>query len=104
MAFTGKEKHKITLATASKLTRNHRASAGNNAIKGQFFGKETLLRILDQEGCVGIRCYFGKTDDGKPSLVLVGVDKDQNDIIKGELADMGTFCPPFCSVTNKLNS
>ena len=104
MAFTGKEKHTITLATASKLTRNHRENVEDGAIKGQFFGKETLQRILKQKGCVGIRCYFGKTDDGKPSLVLVGVDKEQNDLIKGELADLGGYCPPLCSVANKLNS
>lgn len=44
------------------------------------FGKETLLHLLSQKGCEGIRFYFCKTPTGKSSLVGVGIDADDNDI------------------------
>ncbi len=104
MAFTGREDHSITLEDAAKLTRNYRESAGAEAIKAGFFGKDTLQRIIDQDGCAGIRIYYGKEDDDTPQLVLVGADADENDIIRGVIAQRQIPCPPFCGKDNELNS
>jgi hypothetical protein len=102
--FTGKEDHAITLEEASKLTSNFRNQAGPDQIHGGFFGREAVLSILEQEGSVGIRYYYGLDDDGTPRIVLVGVDEDGNDMTKGLLAERAFACPPLCSEANELNS
>lgn len=104
MSFTGKEDHSITLNEAGKLTRNYREKAGEKAIKAEFIGKETLQNILNQESCVGIRIYYGEANNGKPEMVLVGVDIEENDLIEGILAEKTLPCPPYCGESNPLNS
>jgi hypothetical protein len=104
MAFTGKEEHSITLGEASKLTANYRRRAGKGAVTGGYFSREAIERILKQEGCVGLRYYFAETDDGRPTLILVGVDAQGEDLIGGFLVDLALPCPPHCSSRNPLNS
>ncbi len=102
--FTGNEDHDITLMDASALTRNYRYRAGKNAIKGGFFGEAALHQLLDQEGVVGIRYYYAQENDGRPVLVLVGVDVNGNDLVDGFLLERSVPCPPFCGFFNSLNS
>ena len=45
-----------------------------------FFGKETLMLLLSQTDCEGIRFYFCRNHEKKQSLVLVGVDGAKNDL------------------------
>jgi len=105
MAFTGKEKHAISLTDAGKITGNFRKKAtSGGAVVGHFFGAETVKKILAQEGCVGIRIYYAAKDDGSPTLVMVGADADENDLVNGEIAEWPLPCPPFCGVSNSLNS
>ena len=104
MAFTGNEKHSISLEDASKLTENYRKTAGTGAVLGGYFSKTVLNKMLTQEGCIGIRYYYGRTDGDKPTLVLVGVDSDGNDITGGDLAEYSVDCPPYCPKENELNS
>ena len=104
MAFTGSENHAISLEEARKLTANYRAKAGKDAVLAGFFGKDTIQQILDQEGCVGIRYYYALTDDGKPALVLVGVDANENDLIDGVIAEVSLPCPPYCGQEATLRS
>ncbi len=105
MAFTGKEKHTISLADAGKLTGNFRKkTTSGGAVLGHFFGAETIKKILAQEGCVGIRIYHAVQDDGVPTLVMVGVDANENDLVSGEIAEWPLPCPPFCGASNSLNS
>lgn len=102
--LTGKEDHSISLADASRLTSNFQKGAEADAIIGGYFGKEALVNILQQEGCVGLRYYYGMDQDGIPRMVLVGVNEDGNDMIEGQLAERATLCPPLCSEKNELNS
>jgi hypothetical protein len=51
-----------------------------------------------------IRFYYGVNDKGEPSLVLVGVGKDDNDMVDGALMDIIIHCPPFCGDGNSLNT
>ncbi len=104
MSFTGNEDHSITLEEASELTQNYRDNAESGAKKGGYFSKESLLDILNQDECVGIRYYFGEEDDGTPVLVLVGVDEEENDLTNGALREKSTPCPPRCGQANDLNS
>ncbi len=102
--FTGNEDHDISMADASRLTRNFRERAGRTAIKGGFFGQAALQQLLDQDGVVGIRYYYAQENDGRPVLVLVGVDASGNDLIEGFLLERSVPCPPFCGFFNELNS
>jgi len=58
MSFNGSEGGTITLATGKKLTEAFK-SAFPTQVKGRFFGKDKLNQILNQQGCNGIRMYFG---------------------------------------------
>ena len=102
MAFDGTEGGQIPLNDASLMTSNYRHN-NPTSIKGRFFGKDILNRILEQEGCVGIRVYFGQDEDGNNQLVLVGADSDENDMLD-LVADMSFPCPNACSTPNPLNS
>ncbi|MBS4027341.1 MAG: hypothetical protein KGZ58_01790 [Ignavibacteriales bacterium] len=103
MAFNGNEGSFITLSEAGQLTSNHR-QAIPAAIKGEFFGKEKLQQILDEDKCIGIRCYYGEGGNGDWKLVLVGADEDENDLTDGYILETGYPCPPNCGNDNELNS
>jgi hypothetical protein len=96
--------HAITLAEASQLTRNFRANAGPEAITGGFFRRESFLKILAQDGCVGIRLYYGLKDEKTTEIVMVGVDDNGRDLVNGHIAERIYLCPPFCDESNPLNS
>jgi len=104
MSFTGNEEHSISLSEASSLTRNFRNAVGDSAPKGGFFSKAALQTILNQEGCVGIRFYYGQEEDGTPTLILVGADEEENDLIEGKIDQRPIPCPPRCGEANDLNS
>jgi hypothetical protein len=96
--FTGKENHSITLDEARTLVRRWRdhGSALPGDPNGEFFARDILLKILAQEGCVGLRIYHGRNAKGQHALVLVGADADGNDLVDGDIAEEGLPCPPYC--------
>ena len=102
MAFDGTEGGAITLGEGAALTKEYRLR-NPAAIKARFFGKDILNQILDQEGCMGIRIYFGQDEDGNKQLVLVGGDSDENDMLD-LVVDTSVPCPNLCSSPNALNS
>lgn len=102
MAFNGTEGGAITLSTGAALTAEHRLR-NPTALKARFFGKDILNQILEQEGCMGIRMYFGQNEDGIREIVLVGADKYEDDILE-LVADVSRPCPSSCSTPNALNS
>ncbi len=104
MAFNGDEGSVVTLAEASGWTANYRRTVREGEIIAQFVGREKLLEILDQEGCMGIRLYYGIGDDGKKNIVAVGAAADENDMTEGVILERFLPCPPRCSGRNPLNS
>lgn len=101
--------HDITLDAAAKLTKKYR-SIGTIVpslgvlIKGEFFGKNAMVEILNQNGCVGLRMYYGADDLLVPHMVIVGVDANGDDQVTGKIAEHSMLCPPACGTLNKLNS
>ena len=87
MAFNGNESSAITLNQAASLTSNYRTS-NPNSVKGHFFGVNKIEDILNQNGCVGIRRYYGEDNQGGKQLVMVGVKSDESDITDGVILDM----------------
>ncbi|WP_266204659.1 hypothetical protein [Pontibacter kalidii] len=105
--FDGSEGVAIDLATAAKWTRNYRERATPDpvrgvVVKGHFFGREILEKILSQEGCMGIRVYHARDERGQRQLVLVGANADGEDMTQGTVADGAKVCPPDCA-TGELN-
>ena len=106
MAFTGNENHDIDFDDAAVLTKRYRDSISSGDCIGGYFGKSAMNTLLEQDGCIGFRYYYGLDASNSPVLVLVGVDSEGNDII-GErkvCLDHPTTCPNFCSEANLLNS
>lgn len=96
MAFTGNEEHVVTFQEAKALKDNYQESAGVEDILAFYYGKTFLLSVLNQQGCVGIRVYNGRKEDGKLELVIVGVNADGDDITDGIMGNRSVPCPPHC--------
>ncbi len=101
--YTGNENHIVTLDQAVKYIQNFKNFPATPSIKGAYFGRSAFDKILAQAGCIGIRYYYAKKDDGTPTLVLVGVDGSGNDITVGILIEDAFPCPPFCGGPSPLN-
>lgn len=101
MSFNGTEGSFITLSQGATWTANHR-SANPNTVKAHFYGKEKLLSILNQSGCVGIRAYRAIDDNGVLELVLVGVTSAGADMTSGYILDRAVPCPSYCDGGSSL--
>lgn len=74
-----------------------------DAIKSFFVGINKVNRVLGQDDCIGIRIYNGyDTQTGKNNLVLVGVDKDGEDITAGVIIEYLIPCPKDCPKNSVL--
>jgi hypothetical protein len=102
-----KKDHKISKDEARKYTKRFRDKVKRKEplppLLPLAFHRDGYDRILSQPGCVAIRAYPALHEDGRTTLVLVGVDADGNDLVDGELAQESETCPPFCSDGNILN-
>ena len=96
MVFTGNEEHTITREEAKKLIESYQGSEAAEDILGGYFGKTFLQSVLNQEGCVGMRIYNGRKEDGKLEFVIVGVDSDGGDLKDGKIGNRSFACPPYC--------
>jgi hypothetical protein len=105
--FTGNEDHEITITEGGKMTRKYRSTIQPGEKLGGYFSQKALNDLLNQQGCVGIRYYYGIDSYGEHVLVLVGVDANENDladISKNHLCmEMSIPCPNHCSTPNDLN-
>lgn len=97
------EDHIVTLDQAIRLIENFKNAPTAPTTKGGYFVRSIFDKIFSQPGCVGLRYYYAKKDDGTATLVLVGVDGGGNDMIQGVLGDEGWPCPPNCGAPNQLN-
>lgn len=101
--YTGSEDHVVTLAQAAKYIQNFKNHPTAPTIKGGHFARNIFEKILAQPGCVGIRYYYAALDDGSPTMVLVGVNGDGNDMEQGIIAETIFPCPPVCGSPSQLN-
>lgn len=79
----------------------------------ETFEKTQVMALLNKTGCEGLRTYWG-LKEGKVSLVLVGVNAQDEDMIPGDgqsaaaeedddLLDRGVRCPTSCPPPSGLN-
>jgi hypothetical protein len=98
MTLTGKEKHIVKIEDARQYVENYRETAPKAAVFSVYFGKLSLLAILNQPECVGIRFYNGRDASGKEQTVLIGVREDGSELVNGHVASQGIACPPECGI------
>lgn len=96
--------HRIPLAAAAALTRRYRDGVEKGAQKACAFHADQVRELLAQPGCVALRIYYGKQDDGEEVMVLVGLDAKDKELTGGVLLEVGFPCPPFCDDGSSLNS
>jgi hypothetical protein len=104
MPFPPAKDHRISLQAAAALTRRHRATPGAAKERAGMFPREAYDALLKQEGCRGIRIYYGRSVEGEMSLVMVGVDADGNDMTSGEIMEESYPCPPICGAASPLEA
>ncbi|WP_333809336.1 hypothetical protein [Flavobacterium sp.] len=69
-------------------------------VTSSFIGANNVKNILEQENCIGVRIYNGYDDlNSKISLVLVGIDAEEKEILEnGLIYDQVITCPPICPI------
>ncbi len=77
--LTGKEGEEFDLETAASWTKNHREKHPEQHVS-HFYGKDLINKILNQDGCVGIRIYYAYDHDGTRHSILVGANAQGKDI------------------------
>ena len=79
--YSGKEGRFVPLSLSKKWVANFRESNPEHT-HAFYFGCELFENLLNEPGCVGIRINYAQDDDGSPKMVLIGVDKNGNNILK----------------------
>jgi hypothetical protein len=95
--------HRTPLEAAARYTAAYRRGRPQDPAQAFSFNREAYDAILRQEGCVGVRSYLGRRDDGSLTMVLVGVDAAGNDMTSGEVMQDPDECPPMCPTASALN-
>lgn len=104
MSFDGNEGRIVSLQEAANWTSEYRKSIKPGETIAHFIGKNKLMRLLEQENCVGVRIYYGLDENDEQNLVFVGADENENDLVNGVIVEYTPKCPPKCSEKNPLNS
>lgn len=99
--------HSITLTNAAVMTHAFRAVNSTQA-RGETFGKNYIISLLNQTDCVGMTVYFAQDTTGRLRVVIVGVKTvsgKNKDIYQGILAERGDCCAAgiCCSITDNTN-
>lgn len=124
--------HYISLRNAEQFTTNFRKGRVEmmrqlqdtnrfNTPQAETFNRDAIAALLNQKGVVDVRIYLGQDDKGFIRFVLVGVDKNGNDITgKGSqvmrltsdeedksqpaaiILEAGQRCPTLCALKSSL--
>ena len=62
----------LTLRAAVGMITEYWEGVLDDDIVAVSFDKQSILTVLSQEDCTGLRIYFGKEKGGKTSLIIVG--------------------------------
>ncbi|HVO36204.1 MAG TPA: hypothetical protein VMT21_11590 [Gemmatimonadales bacterium] len=95
--------HRIVLKDAAEYTRRHREH-DPKGVKSYAFHKDQVLEMLGHPGCVGLRIHHARAADGKPTVLLTGIDAADNDLTGATMLQNPFPCPPICGGGNALNN
>jgi hypothetical protein len=97
----------ISLQEAKSLTARYRTNKDsmvtndykNSLPFSEKFDADAVRDLLNQDGCVSFRVYFGLKENNELCSILVGVGADGEDILvpnKEIILDQAERCPPIC--------
>lgn len=93
----------ITLKEAQDLVKSFQTKNPDEP-KAFFVGANHLRAILNQTDCIGVRIYNSYDEVSKShTVVLIGVDRNENDIKEGMIVDRTAPCPPSCPIVGILD-
>ncbi len=93
----------ITLQEAQELTFAYQDSAmAVNQTIATSVDKTSILNLLNQPNCEGMRMYFGLDENNKLTLVIVGTNNLGNDMTTGQILDRMNLCPFYCDNNSSL--
>ncbi len=115
--------HFISLQTAIDMTDLYRSEKENildAAYRHQgilalseTFNRAAIDALLNEQGCAGIRIYYGMDEGLKVHAILVAVDENNADILPTQVAmlqggdkvivEEGQRCPDICPPGSVLN-
>jgi len=101
----------IALNEAIDEAANWRALAQRKLGNDDFVKAFTIPMIdfaqIKAEGAVGLRAYLADSATGEKKLLIVGVDRNGDDMIDYDnnqfIYDFTTPCPPMCREGSPLN-
>ena len=104
---------KISKAKAKKWVNNYKAkhSKDKNYLLSMLFDKKTVIDMLSEDKCEGLRVYNAMDDEGQEHFILVGTDSSGNNLLPSSeesltesysLLDDGKRCPPNCPTGGEL--
>lgn len=74
--------HRFPVADAIAMTKRYRESVPKGTFRAGYFHTEAFTTLLNQRGCRGIRIYLGRHEDGTLNLIMVGVNRHGNDMVR----------------------
>lgn len=109
--FNGTESGPIPLPMAKQWTANYRAIITPGDTLAHYFGGDIIRRVLNEQGCVGIRVYYAIDDKGQRQLLIVGTDENGDNLLPAESAEIeleddpiivnySFRCPTYCPVNS----
>lgn len=108
--------HSISLSEAIALTTRYRQDIPADMPLCETFDKDSVRKMLQAEGAVSMRIYYGRKESGEICAVLVAADQDGHDILPNEHLvhlddDEGEYiledsfrCPEACPPESPLNT
>jgi polyphosphate kinase 2 (PPK2 family) len=87
------------LSEALQLVANFRKDPQAPKSQGGSFDRGAFDKILAQPGCEKIKMYWAQ-ENGKFTVVLVGVDVAGKDMVAGSIMERSGGCPPYCDITS----
>lgn len=111
MSTTVIPKNAVTLEQAQKWIANWKndQKMKRSSVTAYFIPHQDITDIQKEKGWINYRAYNAITDEGEFKLLIVGVDKDGNDMVNypksGALEnaqddyvyDLTRPCPSYCS-------
>jgi len=96
--------HRISLEQGVELVERYQ-ERHPGAIQAALFDRVIFDDILAQPESAGLRMYNAEKTNGETTLVVVGVDARNHDLLQEKfLGDHGWPCPPACSPAGSLGS
>jgi len=96
--FDASRDHRITQGEAAGLVQAFQSGAKAGDHRATVFNRSAFEQLLAQPSAAGIRIYRAQHADGSPTMVMVAVDANGEDLAASSsvFIQKGTDCPPNC--------